>query len=190
MSDTSTWVSEPDMSNDAVRKGTGRDWNEWVAVLDGWGAWDRSHPEIARYIGEEHGIDGWWAQTVTVGYERIRGMRKVNERPDGYSMNASKTLPVPVNILFDLFVDDSVRAEWLGDGVLKVRTSVPPKSARFDIVDGGGILAANFIEKVRGEKSAVQLQLDKIPTEDELAQKKATWTSRLNDLAVYITAGS
>lgn len=188
MNDTSTWEAEPHMSDEAVRKGTGRGWDEWLEALDDWNAQERNHTEIARHVAEVHGVDGWWAQTVTVGYERIRGMRKVNERPDGFSMSASKTVPLPVEALFELFVDDGKRAAWLGDGVLRLRTSVPPKSARFDILDGSGILAVSFVDK--GEKSAAQLQLEKISTEHDLAWHKATWKARLNDLTEYVRANT
>lgn len=176
--------AEPDLSDKAVRRATGRDWDEWTAILDDWGARDRSHTEIARHVVDDHNIDGWWAQSVTVGYERIRGMRKPHQRPDGFSMSASKTVAVPVVTLFDLFVDDGKRVEWLGEGVLKLRTSVSGKSARFDILDSSGILGVYFVDK--GDKAAVQLQLDKIPTEEALAEHKASWKSRLNDLAGYV----
>jgi hypothetical protein len=101
-------------------------------------------------------------------------------------MNASKTLPVPVATLFDRFVDDDQREEWLGAGVLRLRTSVPPKSARFDILDegNGGILAATFVDK--GARSAVQLQLNGLPDEAALAERKATWKSRLAALATHV----
>ena len=174
-------AAEPQMSDAAIAKGTGRDWDAWVALLDAWGGRRRTHAEIARHVAEEHGIDGWWAQAVAVGYERIAGLRGANQRPDGYSMNASKTVPIPVGELFDLFVDDGKRAEWLGEGVLRLRTQSDPKSARFDVLAGGGILAATFVDK--GAKSAVQLQLNGLPNEATLADRKALWKSRLNDLA-------
>lgn len=176
-------VVDPQMSDEAIARGTGRDWNAWTEALDAWGARDRDHAAIARHVEQEHGIDGWWAQAGTVDYERIRGLRKINERPDGFSMNASKTVPVPVEALFDLFVDDAKRADWLGDGVLVVRTAKAPKSARFDVTEGG-ILAVHFLEK--GEKSAVQLQLNGIISEAELAERKARWKTRLTALAEHI----
>ena len=49
---------------------------EWFALLDGWGATDHSHTEIARWLNTEHGVPGWWSQNITVDYERARGMRK------------------------------------------------------------------------------------------------------------------
>jgi hypothetical protein len=179
-------AAEPQMGDAAIAKGTGRDWHAWVTLLDAWGGRDLTHAEIARHVAEEHGIDGWWAQAVTVGYERIAGLRGANQRPDGFSMNASKTVSVPVAALFELFVDDEKRAAWLGEGMLRLRTSVPPKSARFDILDEevDGILAATFVDK--GTKSAVQLQINGLPDETTLAARKATWKSRLADLAKHV----
>jgi hypothetical protein len=186
MTKRDAWVTAPQMSDEAIRKGTGRDWRAWVDELDAWGARERNHTDIARHVAEDHGLDGWWAQAVTVGYERIRGLRKASERPDGYSMNASKTVPVPVGELFALFVDDDKRGAWLGDDVLRLRTASAPKSARFDLIGGGGILAAVFVDK--GDRSAVQLQLNGIDSEGALAAHKATWKARLDRLARHIVA--
>lgn len=184
MSTRTERAAGPQMGDDAIARGTGRDWDGWVALLDAWGARERAHAEIARHLETEHGLGGWWAQAVTVGYERITGRRGVNQRPDGFSMNASRTLPVPVEALFDRFVDDGQRAAWLGEGVLRVRTAREPRSARFDVLDGGGILEATFIDK--GAKSAVQLQLNGIPDEASLAARKALWKSRLAALADHL----
>jgi hypothetical protein len=65
------------MSDDAIRARTGRGWEELFALLDDWGATERTHTEIARRLREEHGIGGWDSQAVTVSYERARGMRAV-----------------------------------------------------------------------------------------------------------------
>jgi hypothetical protein len=184
MTRTRNWVSNPQVSDEAVASATGRGWSEWIELLDAWGARERSHAAIARHLTDELAVDGWWAQSVTVGYERIRGKRKTNQRPDGYSMNASKTVPVPVTELFDWFIDGRKRVAWLGEDVLRVRTANSPRSGRFDIVDGGGILAAHFIDK--GEKSTVQLQLNAIESEEVLEEQKRLWRSRLTDLAERI----
>ncbi|HET9291576.1 MAG TPA: DUF4287 domain-containing protein, partial [Actinomycetes bacterium] len=62
-------------SEQAIRANTGRGWDEWFALLDEWGGAERPHPEIVRWLVGEHGVPGWWAQGVTVGYERARGLR-------------------------------------------------------------------------------------------------------------------
>lgn len=180
---TSEWVAAPQVSDAAVTRATGRNWAAWVALLDAWGARERSHAEIARHVAEAHGVAGWWAQAVTVGYERIRGLRAVNERPDGWSMNVSRTVPLPAAAQFALWVDDGKRAAWLGEGVLTARTANAPKSARFDVAEGG-ILAVHIVDK--GERSAAQLQLNGIASEAELAERKAQWKSRLDALVACV----
>lgn len=55
------------MSDAAVKAKTGCDWRRWVRALDAIDAASMPHREIAAYVREKYGIDGWWAQTVTVG---------------------------------------------------------------------------------------------------------------------------
>jgi hypothetical protein len=77
----------------ALRAATGRDLDEWVAVLDAVGARAWSHAEIARHVAEAHGQTGWWAQGVTIQYEQHHGMRVPGQRSDGtFAANASRTV--------------------------------------------------------------------------------------------------
>ena len=175
-------VAEPGMSEEAVLRGTGKTWDEWFALLDGWDAAARKHPEIARHLHDAHGIDGWWAQSVTIGYERARGMRGVHEHPDGYAVSASKTLPVPVDRLYAAFVDEEQRGHWLDPDELRLRTRQPNRSARFDVIANDTRLGATFVAK--GEaKAAVQLQHERLPTADDVDPWRAHWKSRLDRLA-------
>jgi hypothetical protein len=175
-------VAEPGVSDSAVQRATGRDWDEWFTLLDAWDGTAHTHTEIARHVNETYGIDGWWAQSVTVGYERARGMRALHERPDGFSANASKTLPVPVDRLFSAFVDQNERERWLEGVELRPRTSQPPKSARFDVLPGETRLAITFVAK-GPEKSSAQLQLERLAGSEEVARWKAFWKEQLARLA-------
>ena len=180
-------VAEPGMSDAAVQRATGKVWDEWLALLDARGAAERTHPEIARYVQETFGVSGWWAQSVTVGYERARGMRAVNQRSDGFSVNASKTFPVSIERLFAAFVADDERARWL-DGVhLRRRTSQPNRSARFDVLPDETRLNVNFI--ARGpEKATAQLQQERLRSAGEVEQSRAFWKAQLERLATYLRA--
>ena len=181
------WVELPGMSEEALRRSTGKTWAEWFALLDAWGAAERTHTEIARHVYETYGIDGWWAQGVTVGYERARGLRQRHQRPDGFSISASKTVAAPLGRLYAALLDESLRDQWLEPGTLRLRTSQPERSARFDVVTSGTLLTENFIAK--GEtKATVQLQELKLPTADEVEPRKAYWQARLNRLADLLTA--
>jgi hypothetical protein len=118
------WVTDDlGASEETIRRGSGRGWQEWIRLLDDWGAADRTHTEIARHLASDLGVDGWWAQSVTVGYERARGKRAAHQRPDGFCAYASKTVPVHVSRLREAFVDAGQRARWLEKGTVRLRPS-------------------------------------------------------------------
>ncbi|MGH3668101.1 MAG: hypothetical protein ACRDU7_07410, partial [Acidimicrobiia bacterium] len=88
-----SWASEPEMADATLREATGRGWDEWCDIIDAWPGHSDGHTAIATFVREEHGVDGWWAQTVTVGYERITGLRLPHQQPDGtFSAGKSSTV--------------------------------------------------------------------------------------------------
>jgi hypothetical protein len=169
------------VSDEVIRRRTGRGWEEWFDLLDEWGAVERSHREIARWLRSEHGIDGWSAQSVTVSYERARDLRAVGERPGGFSVTASKTVAVPVDRLFQAFVDESLRSRWLPDGELRERTARRPKSARFDWGDGKTRVIVGFEAKDEA-KSTAALEHERLPDAKEAERMKAFWRERIGAL--------
>ena len=46
------------VSDEVIRRRTGRGWEEWFDLLDDWGAIAKPHREIARWLASEHAIDG------------------------------------------------------------------------------------------------------------------------------------
>lgn len=182
-------IAEPGFSDAAILKATGKSWDEWFALLDAWGATAQTHPDIARHVAEAHGVDGWWAQSVTVGYERARGMRALHERPDGFSMSASKTFPVPVERLFAAFVEPEERERWLEAVELRNRTNQPHKSARFDVLPGETRLALFFTAK-GPQKATAQLNQERLADADDVARWKAVWKEQLALLADFFAADS
>ena len=160
---------------------TGRPRREWFALLDEWGAAERPHPEIARWLIDEHGVDGWWAQELTVSYEMAIGRRKPGQRADGFSITGSKTVGVPVERLYAAFLDETMRSRWLPAGSLRVRTATPHRTARFDWQDGATRIAVGFTAK--GEtRSSVALDHERLPDAEAAATMKAFWRERLEEL--------
>ena len=109
-------------SEEAIRKRTGRGWEEWFALLDEWGAPGRTHREIARWVAAKQGVHplAWNAQTVAASYERARGLRAVHEKDDGFAISASKTVSVPVERLYDAVLEESrVNVTFLAKGESK-----------------------------------------------------------------------
>jgi len=172
-------------SDESIERGSGKSWDEWFGILDSWGATKRTHSEVARYVHEEHDVPGWWAQTVTVGYERGRGMRRVNENSSGFYVSVSKTLPVGAEELFEEFTDSRKRNRWLEPGTLRSRTSQPGKSARFDFGDDRSRVHAYFASKGK-EKATVVIQHERLSDQGTVEERRSFWKERLARLAARL----
>jgi hypothetical protein len=169
------------MSNEKISEKTGRTWPEWVRVLDADGAAAMLHGEIARLVHGKHDIGDWWSQAVTVGYERIKGLRERGQRRGGaYETSKSKTYNVPVKALFDAWSDDTMRRLWLGGMKATVRTATSPKSMRLQWPDGT-IVAVWFLPKGTS-KSTVTLAHTKLADRAASEKAKVFWTARLDAL--------
>jgi hypothetical protein len=167
-------------SDETIRRRTGRGWEEWFEILDNWGAPDRTHRETARWLAEQQGLHplAWNVQAVAASYERARGLREVGEKDDGFAITASRTVAAPVERLYEAFVGESLRREWLPDGRLRERTTTRPKSARFDWGDGDTRVNVTFLSK--GEaRSTVALEHRRLADADEAERIKGFWRERL-----------
>jgi hypothetical protein len=166
------------MSDAAVKKATGRDWAEWVATLDAAKANEKPHREIAEYVSSL-GTPDWWSQMVTVGYERVRGLRDKGQRRGGaYEANKSRTFAVPVETLFEAIHDARTRKRWL-QKALKVRTSTASKTIRGSFEDG---TLVQFYFTDKGGKSAVAVTQEKLADQEAAEAAKQWWGERLDVL--------
>lgn len=108
------------ISSEAVKKATGKGWDEWVSLLDKAGMADMSHKEIAQWMYEKYGDEnkggfgGWWCQGVTVGYEYAKGRRKVGETTQGVEIGVSKTIARSAEELWNLATSKAGMNVWLG----------------------------------------------------------------------------
>ena len=179
---------DPPVAEETVVAATGRGWQAWFELLDGWEAATRSHTEIARWLREEQGVDGWYSQSITVGYERARGLRAPGERPDGFAVGVSRTVAVPVQQLFDAFANDDLRERWLPGAELRVRTATAPRTARYDWEDGSTRVIVGF-DDVGERKSRVALSHERLPDADAADEMKAWWRERLTALKAQLEGG-
>jgi hypothetical protein len=174
------------MSDEKIRAKTGCTWERWVYALDRKGAEKMSHRDIAALVNEKYKIDGWWSQSVTVGYERIKGLRARGQRRDGtYETTKSRTFNVPVTTLFDAWADARVRRQWLNGESVKVRTATAPKSMRLDWSDRT-IIAVGFLAKGKS-KSSVAVQHAKLPDKETAQSLKQYWSDRLDALGEVLS---
>jgi len=170
------------MSDAVIKQKTGCTWDKWVKSLDYHGAEKMSHGDIARLVSEKYKVPSWWTQTVTVGYERIKGLRARGQRRDGtYEASKSRTFNVPVTTLFNAWKDANIRKRWLGEADVKVRTATAPKSMRLGWSDGT-IIAVGFYPKGK-TKSSVAVQHTKLPDRETADRLKQYWSERFEALS-------
>jgi hypothetical protein len=173
-------------SDATIKAKTGCTWERWVHALDHHGAAQMSHREIATLVNTKYKIPGWWSQSVTVGYERIKGLRARGQRRDGsYEATKSRTFNVPVSVLFDAWADAKMRRRWLNGAKVNVRTATAPKSMRLDWSDRS-IIAVGFAAKGKS-KSSVAVQHEKLPDRDTADHLKQYWSDRLDALGEVLS---
>ena len=169
------------MSDAAIKEKTGCDWATWVHALDLARAHELSHREIARLVKERYDTPSWWTQMVTVGYERIKGLRARGQQRSGeFTMNRSRTFGVDVGTLYDAWSDGRRRRRWMGETGVKVRTATAPKSMRLQMPDGA-VVVVGFWPKGSG-KSAVAIEQARLPDRGTAERLKQLWSERLDAL--------
>jgi len=162
-----------EISDVAVKKATGKGWDEWMKLLDKEGAKKLSHSDIAA-ICAGAGATPWWAQMVTVTYERKRGLREVHQNAQGFSANISRTIAAPVSVVYAAW------SKWLRKQGATIRTTTQNKSTRITWSDDTNV-DAGFVAK-GGEKSQIAIEHSKLANAKAVAEMKSFWSEALEKL--------
>ncbi len=163
------------LSDEALVKATGKPWASWFELLDAAGAKGWKHPEIARWLHEEHGVPNWWSQSVTVGFEQERGLRVPGQLADGsFEASVSKTYPLEQHAALDAII----RAVSAGLGQDPTSQSRDTKyfTARWKVGEREVILAT--VNPTSAGKTSVSLAQQRMADAAHIAPAKAamsTW---------------
>lgn len=169
------WVSEPEMSDERVAEATGRGWDEWCSIIDTDPGRDAGHSAIAAHLVQHHGVNSWWAQTVTVGYERIRGLRLKYQMTDGtFTAGKSKTVGIDNELLRKMLLVD--RDDLFPGFETELRSKPESKNVRIAIGPG----TAEFtLEPTRDGRTKVTVSHAKLPTSAEVTAWRGYWADWL-----------
>jgi len=181
-------VADPGVSDDAVRKATDRDWDEWLRILDDWGAASRPHAEIARHVAETYGISGWWAQSVTVGFERARGLRAVHQTSRGFEVSVSRTLRATPGDVWPWLADEAGRDRWIDHGLLKLEATRPGRWTRFSVV-GDDTAVRLHLDPKGDDRCVVTVVHTRLAGAPDVAAQRTAWRPRLDALRRAIGGG-
>lgn len=174
------------ISSAAVEKATGKDWADWFAILDRAGAAKLTHREIAEILATMPGVSGWWAQMITVQFERARGLRAVHQTARGFVASASRVVNVPIARLYESWSAPRARAVWLGTASLTIRRATANKSIRITWPEGQDVEVMFYAKSP--VKSQVTVQHNKLTSAADVKKMKSFWAAKLDALRDQLEA--
>jgi hypothetical protein len=135
--ETSTGTATPEHSDAVIRDNTGHSWQHWREVIDAWPGHDQGHSAVAAWLQQEHDVPGWWAQAITVGWERLTGRRLPHQMADGtFTANRSATITADRPVLAELLRDEDAHALLFPGLAPQLRSRVTSKTVRIALVSG------------------------------------------------------
>ena len=173
-------AASPGMSDAAVKTKTGKTWAQWFAVLDKAGAAAMSHKDITKLLSTRHKLADWWSQMVTVGYERVRGLRKLHQTASGFNTSVSRTLAAGLDQLFEVWDDARTRGAFLKEAVV-MSTRNPGKNLRFAWERDGGRVEVRFVAKGQ-DKAQVTVDHTGLGSSAAVKRMKTFWADALSQV--------
>jgi hypothetical protein len=172
------WRSQPETGDRAVVDATGRSWDDWVDLIEADGPIGQppsmdDHPAIAAWLTDRHGLDGWWAQTVTGGYERITGVRLPYQRPDGtFTAGKSATVSGDAEELRALLLDEAGRVALFPGHNIELLSRPSAKAIRLAV--GNGVAQLSLTDTGDG-RVKVSVAHERLPDLEEVERWKFWW---------------
>lgn len=175
------------ITDQLVIKETGKPLEYWFLALDEAGAKSQSPTEIyqtAMKIPGLRKLSEWNIGLLSTAYQWSRGLRQRGEKKDGFEISCSKTLPVPLPILFATFSDVAVQQTIFGQG-LTITTQTQNKSIRASWHDGTRV-SIDFYAK-GNDRSQIVVQHLKLPNIEIAELMKQFWQEKLTQFSAKIT---
>lgn len=171
------------ISSEAVQAKTGRGWDEWAMLLDSENAKQLPHKAITELLTQKYDVSNWWAQMLTVGYERMRGLREIHETKKGFVASISKTINLSREDLWEV-LQEPARLKWLTIPH-EVASFNAPKTLRFNMPDGSRV-EFGVIDK--GKKCSITAQHSYLKDGEAVAMQKEFWAGALAALKQFAEA--
>jgi len=193
----------------SVRAKTGRAREEWFQVLDAFGVNRHGHTEAAAHLRDAHGVSPFWAQAITVEYERVHGLRAFAQRADGFGLSVQRALAVPADRAWEAWSERAEVTRWFAPrhtqdfrvggrfhsrgGRGEFRRIVPGRLLRFTW-EGPRRQRRGIVEvelAARGEdRSTVKLTHIRMATEEDREEMRLVWSRALDSLKSWVETGA
>jgi uncharacterized protein YndB with AHSA1/START domain len=189
---------------------TGRTRAEWFSVLDAFDCRAHGHKASAAHLMQSHGAAPWWAQAITVEYERARGIRSYGERADGFACTVQRALAVPADRAWSAFEDPAEVSAWTSarhdhrfragsrwrdamGGRGAFQRVVPLRYVRFSWnhprTAPRSLVEVEFVARAE-DRVTVKLTHRRIRSEEEREALRSHWSWALDSLKSYVETGA
>jgi hypothetical protein len=170
------------MTDAAIKERTGKDWGEWFAALDKAGAARLDHRGIAKLAREDMGAGDWYGQMISVSYERVRGIRAMNQKCDGeFSVSVTRVISTSLPKLYAAAT--AAPHAWFPKGTFEESSRTKDKYWRGKWKSGR--LEIGFYAKGAG-KAQIALQSNKLPDAEAVEKERAIWKKAIDKLQTMI----
>ena len=181
--EASGWKAAPMQTTEVIVATTGRDWDEWVRLIEAGPGRGAGHTTIATWLRDELDIDAWWAQAITIGFERITGLRLPGQMPDGtFTVSRTRIVAADTAVLRAMLLDDADRVELIPRFDLALRSKPESKALRFSFAQDGeplGIVAFTF-DSAPKDRARVTVTHEKLDSLDLGEHWKEFWSEWLD----------
>ena len=186
-------AAETLQSDTRILANTGHGWDDWVELIEAGPGRDAGHTAIAAWVHAEHDLSGWWAQGVTVGYERIAGLRLPGQMPDGsFSVSRSRVLVLPAPLLRAALLEGDSRADLFAGLDTELRSKPASKSLRLNVRRAGHPLGSLLFsaDPVPDGRLRLTVTHDKLPSFDDGELWQQYWADWLAAVAAAPAASA
>jgi len=203
-----TYRAQNPVSAQAVRKATGKSWEEWFTLIDKFGGAAKGRKAINELLYNKNKVDPWWTTTIVVEYERARKVAEKDGHPKGYTICATKAIQAKPQHLFDAFAKPAALSRWFGAGTKldfreggafsnadgnrgTLKKINPGKALRFTW-EGERHAPVETVEvkfQPSGAKCTVMITHDRLQDRDTADGMRAAWGAALDTLKSQIEGG-
>ena len=192
------------VSSKSLKKATGKNWDEWIKILDKAGAKHFSHAEIVRVLTKKK-LSTWWRQWVAIGYQVHSGLRIPGQNLKGhYSLVVTKTVRVDAKTAWKFLTSAKGLAIWLqplsefkvvpkasfesvGGYFGEVRTVKKNSRIRFTFQDPdwdfSTVLQLQVFSKSKST-TMLAIQHEKLPSAKLKSEFRGRWREAIEQLAI------
>ncbi len=202
-----TLRSEKVVSDENVKKETGKSLAEWWKVLDAFGGPAKGRREIGGYLYGELKVDAWWAATLQVEYERHKGVVEKDGKGKGYTICATKSVKAAPEKCWEKWATGRALDAWFGPkNVLDLKAGGSLSNADGNTADVKGVTPGKTIRLIWKDPSApgtpvevkfqpapgkttVMVTHDRLQTREEADGLRAAWGEALERMKKLVEAG-